>query len=88
MRTMSKRAASPAHEVCYQELAALLARQATQGISPMQVLAIAANMVGKLVALQDQRKVTPAEAMELVAKNIEEGNAQALAKVRDSKGTA
>lgn len=43
-----------------------------------QMLAIASHMVGQLVALQDQRKVTPGTAMEIVARNIELGNAEAI----------
>lgn len=79
--------AKPEHEVAYQELTALVSKHADK-LTPLELLAIAANMIGKLIALQDQRKVTPALAMETVAKNIEAGNEQALREVRATKGRA
>ncbi|MDE2426348.1 MAG: hypothetical protein KGO96_10635 [Elusimicrobia bacterium] len=75
---MSVVTARPEHEVTYQELADLLKRRADKGISALEVLAIAANMVGKLVAMQDQRSVTPEMAMEVVARNVEVGNQQVI----------
>ena len=72
--------AKPEHEVAYQELAELAGRHAAK-VNADELLAIAANMVGKLIALQDQRTVTPVMAMEIVARNIEIGNQQAMAQV-------
>lgn len=46
-----------------------------------EILAIAAYTVGHLIALQDRRKMTPAMAMQIVAQNIEAGNAQAMREV-------
>jgi len=75
------------HEVVYQELVALVKRH--EGlVSSLEILAIASNMVGKLVAMQDQRSVTPVQAMSIVANNIEEGNRQVLATVLATKGNA
>lgn len=79
--------AKPAHEVVYQEIVALVHRHADQ-MTPMEILAIAANMLGKLLAVQDQRRVTPAEAMEVIARNIEEGNAEMIAQLTNTKGNA
>jgi hypothetical protein len=42
-------------------------------------MALAAYTVGQLMAMQDARKWTPALAMEVVSRNIEAGNAQAIA---------
>jgi hypothetical protein len=70
----------PEHEVAYQDLCALVNKHAPK-LSSLELLAVAANMLGKLVALQDQRAVTPSEAMEVVAKNVELGNRQAIAEV-------
>ena len=67
----------PEHEVAYQDLCALVNKHADR-LSAIELLAIAANMVGKLVALQDQRTVTPNKAMETVARNIELGNQQVI----------
>lgn len=84
---MSVKMASPAHEVAYQELAALVSRHAAN-MTPLDILAIAANMVGKIVAMQDQRITTPEVAMETVARNLEAGNAQVLAELGKSIGAA
>ena len=79
--------ANPEHEIAYQDLVALVRKHA-EHLSSMEMLAIASNMLGKLVAMQDQRTVTPAMCMEIVAQNIEEGNRQAVAQVMKSEGTA
>jgi len=65
------------HEVAYQELAELIHRHA-DSMTALEVLAVAANIVGKLVALQDQRTITAEQALEVVARNIELGNRQVL----------
>lgn len=67
---MSLHQAKPEYEVAYQDLCALVNKHA-DCLSALELLAVAANMLGKLVALQDQRKVTPSMAMEVVAQNIE-----------------
>lgn len=65
------------HERFYQDLTRLLAKHFGH-LTAAEMLAIAAGMVGKLIALQDQRTMTPAEAMTLVASNIEVGNREVL----------
>lgn len=57
-------------------------------LTPEEMLACAAHLTGVLIALQDQRKVTPGMAMELVAQNIEAGNKEAIDGVMDTKGNA
>lgn len=84
---MGIRTSNPQHEVAYQEMIALLSKHAGH-LTSVEMLAIGANMVGKLVALQDQRSITPAEAMEVVIKNLELGNQQALVEISASKGHA
>lgn len=44
-------------------------------LGAQRMLAVLAYTVGQLVAMQDQRRVTPAQAMDVVAENIELGNA-------------
>ena len=84
---MSLHQAKPEHEVAYQDLCALVNKHADK-LSALELLAVASNMIGKLVALQDQRSVTPAQAMEVVAKNIERGNQQVLNQLRNqSRGS-
>lgn len=58
-----------------------------QHMKPDEMLAVASYFVGQLVALQDQRKITPAMAMEIVGSNIEAGNQQAMAEVRSAAGS-
>lgn len=53
-----------------------------------QMLAGAAQLVGSLIALQDQRKFTTEIAMVLVLANIEEGNRVALETVSGAGGVA
>lgn len=77
----------PEHEIAYQEIVALVRRHADK-VSALEMLAIAANVVGKLVAVQDQRTTTSSKAMEIVARNLEIGNEQALQEISNSKGRA
>ncbi len=65
--------ASPGHEAFYQDLVALLAKHGA-GLPSDQMLAIAANAVGKILAMQDQRTMTSERAMQIVIRNIEAGN--------------
>lgn len=78
--------AKPEHEVAYQELIALAAKH--PDLPAPELLAIAANMVGKIVAMQDQRTMTKAQAMEIVARNLELGNAQVVEELLTSAGSA
>ena len=84
---MSTINANPAHQVAYDDLSDLLRKHASK-VSAIEMLALAANMVGKIVAFQDQRIITPAMAMETVARNIEIGNQQALAQIMTPEGRA
>jgi hypothetical protein len=86
---MSERIVTPKreHEVAYEDLVALVRKHADD-VDGYELLAIAANMLGKLIALQDQRVVTPAMAMDVVAKNIEMGNEQAMREMSQTKGSA
>lgn len=77
--------ARPEHEVAYQDILSLVNKHASK-LSAAELLAVAANMVGKLVAMQDQRKMTPSRAMEIVAKNLELGNAQVLEQLSATAG--
>lgn len=47
-------------------------------LSAAEMLAIVSQLVGNLIALQDQRTMTPDRAMAIVAGNIEIGNQEAL----------
>jgi len=79
--------AKPEHEVAYQDICSLVNKHADK-MSALELLAVAANMLGKLVALQDQRTTTPSQAMEVVAQNIEFGNRQVLDQLQQTQGRA
>ena len=79
--------ANPEHEVAYKELCALVGKHAAS-ITAIEMLAIASNLVGKLIALQDQRTMTRDTAMEVVIRNIELGNRQAVEQVERTVGNA
>jgi hypothetical protein len=51
-----------------------------------ELLAVAAQLVGQLVAMQDQRRYTPAQVMDMVARNVEQGNQRAIAMLLHSSG--
>lgn len=84
---MSLHLAKPEHEVLYQDLCKLIGKHGDK-ISAQEMLAVAANMLGKLVAMQDQRTMSPAMAMEIVAQNLEHGNKIVLDQLASSKGRA
>ena len=77
----------PEYEAAYQDVCALLAEHKDK-LTAIEMLAIAANLVGKLVAMQDQSAITPEQAMQLVSRNIEHGNQQAIAAMTDTAGMA
>jgi len=52
--------------------------QSVADLKPDELLAIAAQVVGQLIALQDQRKYSVPQVMGLVHRNIELGNKSAL----------
>ncbi len=64
---------SPEHEAFRLAFLALIDRH-LGALGGDRVLAIASFAVGQLVALQDQRKLTPQAAIELVIANMEAGN--------------
>lgn len=64
--------AQPEHTAFRDALVAVI--QEHQHLTPIEMLAIASQFVGQLIALQDQRVVTSAIALELVGRNIEIGN--------------
>ena len=79
--------ANPEHEVVFEELAALVNRHGAK-MTGLEILAVAANMVGKIIALQDQRTVSVKFAMDLVLANIEAGNQQIFNQLGTPEGNA
>ena len=74
-RMIPLRLVSPTPEMQAARLAMLDAvRSYADAIGGVGLLACAAYTVGQLIALQDQRKLTPDMAMQLVNENIVAGN--------------
>ena len=86
MVKMTTREPTVAHHAFLLDLKAVIGKH--QQLSAMEMLAVTAQLVGTLIALQDQQKMTPEMAMDLVAKNIEAGNQEAIANVFKTAGRA
>ena len=75
------------HQVAYEDLCRLLGRH-KEKVTPMELLAIAGNMIGKLIALQDPSVMNADMAMQIVMVNLEAGNKEALAASLAQQGHA
>lgn len=69
------------HKVLYKELSALLAKHPS--ITAEEALAVASNLVGKVLALQDQRTMTKQRAFTIVLRNIEAGNEEVVSEMEN-----
>lgn len=65
------------HKAFRDDLIAVMNRHAG-ALDASEMMALAAYTTGQIMAMQDARKWTASMAMEVVAKNIELGNAQAI----------
>jgi rRNA-processing protein FCF1 len=66
-----------------------LLKQHRDDVDKEGMLAVTSFIVGQLIALQDQRTMTPEVAMTLVQLNIEEGNQSLISQLLDNTaGTA
>ena len=74
------------HVAFMDDLKAALGRHTS--LTGMEMLAIASQFVGNLIALQDQRAVTADTVMDMVAKNIEIGNHAVIANLDQPEGRA
>ena len=70
------KSANTAHSAFHDSLKAALTEH--QHLSPPEMLAIASQFVGTLLALQDQRTMTAERGLDLIGKNIEIGNAMMI----------
>jgi hypothetical protein len=67
------------HEIAFQAINALCKEMADKhNLTKLELLAVASNMLGKMIALQDQRYVSPERAMAIVVENMQTGNKQAV----------
>jgi len=74
MRIKSK-STNAAHEAFFKEMYEVVDKHGAH-LPSEEILALAANFVGRLVAMQDQRKYTADQVMDLVIRNIQLGNEQ------------
>lgn len=77
---------SPAHEGFLLDMKLLTGKHAA--LPAQEMLAIASQFVGALIAAQNPCKMTPAMAMELVVANINEGNQAMVVGMLKPVGTA
>jgi hypothetical protein len=77
--------ATPANQAFRADAIELL-RKHGGAMQSIELLALAAHLVGQIIALQDQRKVTPQLALHIVQQNIEAGNAEVLAALSTPQG--
>lgn len=75
------------HRRMHRDLKAVLIKY-KKDLTAMEMLAIASHLVGTLIALQDQTKMTPDQAVALVQQNIHRGNEEAIGGIFDTKGSA
>lgn len=68
------------------DIAAILKKY--EHLPNIEILAVASQIVGILIAHQDQEKVTPASAMRTVSANIEVGNQSAFEALSNPMGRA
>ncbi|WP_421981322.1 hypothetical protein [Roseibium sp.] len=73
------------HFMLRQELVSVLRRH-QDTLCPAELLAVSSQLVGNLIALQDETRLSPDFAMEIVLRNIEEGNRAAIADVKLQTG--
>jgi hypothetical protein len=62
-------------------------KQEAADVPAQELLAIVSHVLGQLIAMQDQRKMSPSQAMMIVSANIEQGNREALRAVSSAGGT-
>ena len=78
---------SAADRQLHADIAALIKRHLTPD-TPQRVLAIAAQVVGQVLAMQDQRTMSTNRAMQVIIANIEIGNRGVIDSLSDTKGNA
>jgi len=74
-----------ADQALHLDICALINRHLTPD-TPDRFLAIAAQVVGQALALQDQRKMTKEMAFEIILTNIEMGNQAVISQLMNSTG--
>ena len=66
------------HQAFHEAFVDFLKGQEKSGLAPVEILAMVSHVLGGLLALQYQTACSADEYMEIVARNIEHGNADAI----------
>ena len=74
---MKSMVANPVHVAVMDDFKAVLTKHANS-LTPQEMLALSSQLVGQLLALQDQTRMTPDMGLALIQINIEMGNAEAI----------
>lgn len=85
--TLKSREPKDAHHSCRLALCAAVAPFQKE-LSAQELLAVAAQFVGQLLAFQDHRLMSPEMGIQLVLRNIEAGNQAAIESVNETVGNA
>lgn len=72
--------------VAFRDDAIALLRKHAGHLQAVEMLALAAHLTGQIVAMQDQRTMTGAMAMEVVQNNLQIGNDEACAQLGHPEG--
>lgn len=84
---IKSKAPTPDMEAFRNDILAVLNKHAGT-LDASEMMALAAYTTGQIMAMQDARKWSPAMALDVVAKNIEAGNAQAITDAHKWMGNA
>ncbi|TIV36362.1 MAG: hypothetical protein E5V91_22815 [Mesorhizobium sp.] len=77
--------ATARHEALHEAFLAAI-RKTASDMPAEEILAVTCVLVGQLIAMQDQRRFTPAAVMQLVSRNIEAGNQRVIADLLKAPG--
>lgn len=83
-----KRTAPNDAHLAFRNDALELLRRHAGATDPTHLLAIASHMVGQIIAMLDQRAISPDMAMHIVMTNIEAGNAEVISQLTGTMGRA
>ena len=75
------------HIQCMSDYKAVLARY-KEKLTGTEMLALASQLVGNLIGLQDQTQYTNDQVMDLVLQNIRIGNAAVIESLLNTEGSA
>jgi hypothetical protein len=77
----------PAHQQLVVDIMEIIKKTVPE-IDPVEILAVLSVAVGRVVAMQDQRRYSPEAVMAIVSRNIEIGNREVIEALHRSEGSA